>query len=474
MGAKVSNQKNLLIPEQVEEVIEYEGYEEFPVIEVNRKAETKIDKIRPNPSLNNHSGGSSIGKYESENFVNKSKDKIDNNNVNNNQDENAKVKEESKFNKEKTDKKEEENNKNDNNENNENKDNNENNIILVNNNIEEKKEQEKVEEKGDILRGQNNNVNKVEINLEEKKPEENEQINNGGENIINEIKEVKEEEENNQDENKNYNNLNNGITEIKEEDINYNENEEKEKLNADDNNNINNDDKNEEKNDDFVEEKKVENDKLNNNAEIDDKGNQNDINNNNDKEINNLETKNEAQTNVNNNVNDDMAPKKIILPDISTIISEKVLQEGAGNELLFMSYLNEIVHISIKDRVIYSQKFCITSKDNFLIYENKDNYIQVKKPLAIIPISSIKNVVLFKLTKKVASYDHFYIEFDLDENNRNNINDKIDTFYENDLNNKTNENLKNTALVLFKTEEKNLAKEWYVLLKFLIDLNLKK
>ena len=67
-----------------------------------------------------------------------------------------------------------------------------------------------------------------------------------------------------------------------------------------------------------------------------------------------------------------------------------------------------------------------------------------------------------------------YIEFDLDENNRNNINDKIDTFYENDLNNKTNENLKNTALVLFKTEEKNLAKEWYVLLKFLIDLNLKK
>ena len=118
MGAKVSNQKNLLIPEQVEEVIEYEGYEEFPVIEVNRKAETKIDKIRPNPSLNNHSGGSSIGKYESENFVNKSKDKIDNNNVNNNQDENAKVKEESKFNKEKTDKKEEENNKNYNNENN--------------------------------------------------------------------------------------------------------------------------------------------------------------------------------------------------------------------------------------------------------------------------------------------------------------------------------------------------------------------
>ena len=35
-------------------------------------------------------------------------------------------------------------------------------------------------------------------------------------------------------------------------------------------------------------------------------------------------------------------------------------------------------------------------------------------------------------------------------------------------------NLNNTALVMFKTEEKNLAKEWYVLLKFLINLKLKK
>ena len=176
----------------------------------------------------------------------------------------------------------------------------------------------------------------------------------------------------------------------------------------------------------------------------------------------------------NNNINDDLGSKKIILPDITTIISEKVLEEGAGNELLFMSHLNQIVHISIKERVIYSQKFCITSKDNFFINENKENYIQVKKPLAIVSISSIKNVVLFKSSKKVANYDHFYIEFDLDENNRNNIYDRIDTFYENDLNNKTNENLTNTALVMFKTEERNLAKEWYVLLKFLIDLKLKK
>ena len=436
MGAKVSNPKNQLLQEQTEEVIEYEGYEEFPIIEVAKNIVMKNDKVRPNPSLNNHSGGSSIGKYESENDINKYKDKVENN-----LEENNKVKDESKFKKEPTEKKDEENNIN-----------NDNNNIIINN-VEEIKEQEK----GDILRARNNDQNNVEINIVEKKPEEIDE-NNGGNFINDNNKEINGNTNNLNSENikENINdNLNNAISEIKEEDIN-NENEEKEKLNNDENNNNNN-----------YEEKKIENEELNND-------NNNDMNNEkniNEKEINQIEENNENNV---NNINGDLAPKKIFLPDISTIISEKVLEEGAGNELLFMSYLNKIVHISIKEKVKYAQKFCITSKDNFLIYENKDNYIQVKKPLAIIPINSIKNVVMFKLSKRVPSYDHFYIEFDLDENNRNNVLNKIDTFFENDLDNKTNENVTNTALVMFKTEEKNLAKEWYVLLKYLINLKLKK
>ena len=460
MGAKVSNPKNNIpIQDPTEDVIEYEGYEEFPIIEIAKNIVMKNDKVRPNPSLNNHSGGSSIGKYESENDINKNKDKTENN-----EEENAKPRDESKFKKEQTDKKEENINIDNNYLNNEN-----NNIII--NNVEEMKEPEKDDENIDKLKSNNNNVNPVEINLIEKKPEENDEINGG--NFIN--NDNNNELNGNVNENNNYINndinneinndinikedindkLNNGISEIKEEDIN-NENDEKEKLNTEEkvNNNNNN-----------FEEKKIENEELNENN--------NNVENNlnlNEKEINNNELNNENKV---ININDDFAPKKIILPDINTIISGKVLEEGAGNELLFMSYLNKIVHISIKERVKYSQKFCIISKDNFFIYENKENYIQVKKPLAIIPICSIKNVVMFKLSKKVQSYDHFYIEFELDENNRNNVYNKIDTFYENDLDNKTNENLNNTALVMFKTEEKNLAKEWYVLLKFLIDLKLK-
>ena len=171
MGAKVSNPKNnLQIQEPTEDIIEYEGYEEFPIIEIAKNIVMKNEKIRPNPSLNNHSGGSSIGKYESENYINKNKDKTENN-----EDENAKPKEESKFKKEQTDKKEENVNM-DNNLNNDN-----NNIII--NNIEEMKEPEKEDEKIDKLKSNNNNINTVEINLIDKKPEETDEINGG--NFIN-------------------------------------------------------------------------------------------------------------------------------------------------------------------------------------------------------------------------------------------------------------------------------------------------
>ena len=449
MGAKVSTKNTL--PEPPEEIIEYEGYEEFPVIEIAKNVIIKNEKVRPNPSLNNHSGGSSIGKYESENYINKNKDKTENN------EEENKLKEDNNI---------------------DNNISNDNNIVM--NNIEEVKEPEIEDEKL-----KNNNIKE---NIEERKMDENNEngINGNNENNVN-----------NMNENMKIN-FDNGISEIKEEDINYNENEEKEKeksnedlnINNNDNNNndnnINNQDNiNNNINDEYKEQNNKENNEnintnniQENNKEIDkiealneNKENQNDNN------INQNITNNNELTNNNNKDkknNESLLPKKIILPEIESIISEKVLKEGAGNELLFMSYLNKIVHISMQDKIKYSNKFCISSKDNFLIYENRENYIQVKKPLAIIPISSIKDVVLFKLSKKVITYDHFYIEFELNEENRNNVYNKIDTFYENNLDNKTNENLKNTALVMFKAEEKDLAKEWYVLLKYLINLQVNK
>ena len=421
MGAKVDKNKNIVINNQNEEVIEYLGYEEFPNEKSNNvKIEENVvnkdnntdqnEKLRATQKPPNENGNEELNKNEDTKKEENINDNKEENKINENID-----------NKDKND---------------ENKDNieqeklNENNI---NNNIEIKEKENKEEE-------ENNNINNIkeghndDIEVkDEPKVEENE-------NNIND----KNLEENNQN-----NNVNNNINENKDDnsnDINIEQN----KINQVQDNNDNQEKLNENTNN------------INNNNNIDDiKKEEGDENNNN---INN---------NINNN-NNETHPKKISLPNINVIISEKVLEEGAGNELLFMSNLSKIVNISIKERVKYSEKFCITTKDNFLIYETKENYIKVKKPLAIIPISSIQNIVLFKLTKKVNSYDYFYIEVLLNDNIKKNIYNQIDTFYINDLDNNNNENQSNTALIMFKAEEKNLAKKWYVLLKYLAELKSKK
>ena len=435
MGANIINNQNVVLNNQNEEIIEYQGYEEFPIEKKINNILTQQEKIRPNPSLNNHSGGSSIGKYESDHGINKDNQNIvedvKNNNIEqndklrgvpNNSNQNNNIQEQTKQN---------EPIQNSNNEIANNKENNDNNIQKrEENNLDKKEDENKIEEqKNDIKQNEENNDIKDKDNLKEEENQKNNNITGKEENIKNE-EPIKNEEENNKitqndiniDNKNNENNIENNI------DTNEIKNENQEQANLNDNLNENNNKEEEEK-------------------------------------------KNEIEENKNKN--DEFAPRKIILPNINTIISEKVLEEGAGNELLFMSNLNKVVHISIKERVRYGEKFCITTKDNFLIYETRENYIKVKKPLAIIPINTIKNVVLFKLTKKVINYDHFYIEFQLNEENRNNVYNQVDTFYINDLDNTSNENKSNTALVMFKTEEKNLAKKWYVLLKYLVELKLK-
>jgi hypothetical protein len=436
-----SKRENIVLNNQAltEEIIEYQGYEDFPIVEMTNKLENKQDKIKPNPSLNNHSGGSSIGKYESEHREKQKEDK-------NNEEENNKMKIESKFHSQNEDinKEKEEKGENDN-INNDNKEINNNEVVNNNENNEKAEEDIKKEE----INENNNNIAKEEENKNEEEKNENKEE-NGNININAQENENKEENINN------INNINKEEEIPTQQEENNKNNLTNDKNTQQENNMIESKDKNENK----------ENTNMNNN-----KNTNNNINNHNENVDNNNNIKEEKKNE--NNKNEEFAPKKIILPDVNTIISEKVLEEGAGNELLFMSNLNKMDHISIKERVRYSEKFCITTKDNFLIYETRENYIKVKKPLAIIPINSIKNVVLFKLTKKIINYDHFYIEFQLDENNRNNVYNQIETFFINDLDNSNNENKGDTALVLFKTEEKNLAKKWYVLLKYLAELKLK-
>jgi len=164
-----------------------------------------------------------------------------------------------------------------------------------------------------------------------------------------------------------------------------------------------------------------------------------------------------------NNIN-----RKIKFPDIFSIVPEKVINESEGNELIFISELQKMININMKERVKYSNRFCMLTKDNFIIYNSKENYITLKKPLAIIPVKEINRIVLFKLNQESSNFDYFYLCINRNQNTEI-IYEQINTFFMN------GENINNEqdALIIFKSYDKELIKKWYVVINFLIEYHKK-
>lgn len=160
--------------------------------------------------------------------------------------------------------------------------------------------------------------------------------------------------------------------------------------------------------------------------------------------------------------------KKIKFPDVFSIVPEKIILESEGNELIFISELQKMININMKERVKYSSRFCMLTKDNFIIYNSKENYITLKKPLAIIPIKEINRIVLFKLNQENFNFDHFYLCINRNKNTEI-IYEQINTFFMN------GENINNEqdALIMFKSFDKELIKKWYVIINFLIEFHRK-
>ena len=174
-------------------------------------------------------------------------------------------------------------------------------------------------------------------------------------------------------------------------------------------------------------------------------------------------------------------PRKNQFPDIYSVIPEKLLTSCDGNELLFISDLKKMININAKERVKYSDRFCMVTKDNFILYNSKENYVTLKRPLAILPINQITRVVLFKLNPLGIGYDHFYICFDKNSTTEI-IYQQINTFFMNGGATVAEEGVEgeerkeisppkeNEVLLMFKSENSELIKKWYVVLNYLIGI----
>ena len=127
-----------------------------------------------------------------------------------------------------------------------------------------------------------------------------------------------------------------------------------------------------------------------------------------------------------------------------------------------------MININVKERVKYAERFCMLTKDNFVIYNSKENYITLKRPLAVLQTKDITRVVLFKLNKLGNGFDHFYVCFNKTPSTEL-VYDQINTFFMNEKGDK-NKIGEDEALIMFKSNDKLLVKKWYVLLSYLIKL----
>ena len=182
------------------------------------------------------------------------------------------------------------------------------------------------------------------------------------------------------------------------------------------------------------------------------------------KKLNN-NNKSEEEKLINKNV------PKIPLQNIFNIINEKTIIESNSNDPIFFSDLLKMSNFNIKEKVKYYDSFCVMTKIAFLIYHSKENYINLKKPLAEIPINYFKSVALFKINKRLSGYDHFLNSFE--KNNKiNEILKKLYLFYFNENIELDEEKKQDEILMLmFKSTNKDLIKKWYVLLNYFKNAN---
>ena len=323
--------------------------------------------------------------------------------------------------------------------------------------LEEKKEV--IEDKIVEQKNNNNNINNNEF-IEDIEEIKQDVINNEKENEKEnkKLKAAPPKKNNNKNKkgNNNSNKKNNNLT---------NNNTEKNTPNKNNNNGIKEENNiiNEKNN-----EKIIENKENNNNENIENNNNENIENNNidNNEKIENNENNNNNEINEEKTIKNDIT--RIKLPDVFSILTEKILLDNSYNEPIFVSELNKMSNFSVQEKVKYNDRFCVLTKMAFLIYHSKENYITVKRPLAEIPIRNINNIVLFKINKRMIGYDHFYISIDKNLDN-NEINDNLDFFYFNDK--KDDKNYDDDIMLIFKSMDKSLIKKWFVVLNYIKNLN---
>ncbi len=119
--------------------------------------------------------------------------------------------------------------------------------------------------------------------------------------------------------------------------------------------------------------------------------------------------------------------------DINNFISSQKLNSINHEEILFSSNINKLVLSSLfRICSMNIEEFLILIQDKLLIYQNKENFLLMKKPQREFDLNKIEHCGRVDLTLLNFSFlkDYFYMYIEInDVNNKENINDNNDIIY---------------------------------------------
>jgi len=292
---------------------------------------------------------------------------------------------------------------------------------------EEDKEQKQNQNKENIQLNENNNNNSSE-NKENKKNEENGENNDGKKEEINKIDNSKKE------------NGNDIVVENNNNNIEINNKEKEKELNQ--NNKLTNLNNNKE---DISKEKQEVKPKVN----VDTKP----------MKINSAELE-KIQNNLKlNNLNYKAQSKQKLINelfDIKNIVPEYKLNHLKEDDIIYSGTVEKITKIPGKDdKISYSQRFCVLTKNYFAYYKSKESFISLNKPLLLINNNNIKRIE--NTSFKDNTY-YFAIILEINDDTKYLV-DKVNSFV-------TNEDNSYELLLGFRTKEFKDMLKWVVILTY--------
>ena len=172
---------------------------------------------------------------------------------------------------------------------------------------------------------------------------------------------------------------------------------------------------------------------------------------------------NSTNTKLNNNTNNnnDNHTEYIIhknindFLDIKNIIPEYRLNHLKDDEIIYSGTLEKILKIPEKNKIAYSQRFCILTKNYFAYYKSKESYISLNKPLLLL---NNNNIIRIENTSFIDNTYYFGIICEVNDETKKFI-DKVNSFV-------TKEDDITELLLGFRTKQFEDMIKWVVVLTY--------